>query len=406
MLYITSCRYSPPWVNRRHVPVNVAPLMKPRVLFLSPVPDFKGGAERSLWDLIANPQIEPLLVVPGEGPLSTRASESGISVEVLRFGSISEVRRPFRVSDGISVLFRLIGVARQLVRISRARGVDIIHSNGLKAHVIAVTARCFGGPPAVTHIRDIANTTTEQMVWRTLQLLSDQMILVSRACWSSDTLPPNVHVVHNGFEIPAHDSGRTFDSRLIAGFVGRIHPAKGLHVLLPWIAAARQAGCELKLIVRGRFAKETPGYEQEIAEQISVLGLSNHVVLEGFVPDPDKVYAGIDVVCVPSVTPDPLPRSVMEAMGRGLVVVAAPTGGIVEMIVDGHSGFLVAHEREFVDAMKRLLDRPGFADEISRHARDRCAAMFTLERLHESVLDIYTLMRGGESAAVPLGQAP
>jgi hypothetical protein len=32
--------------------------------------------------------------------------------------------------------------------------------------------------------------------------------------------------------------------------------------------------------------------------------------------------------------------------------------------------------------------------------------MFTLERLHESVLDIYTLMRGGESAAVPLGQAP
>lgn len=60
-------------------------------------------------------------------------------------------------------------------------------------------------------------------------------------------------------------------------------------MLLPWIAAARQAGWQLKLIVRGAFAKETPGYQQEITEQISVLGLSDHVVLGGFVSDPDKV---------------------------------------------------------------------------------------------------------------------
>jgi L-malate glycosyltransferase len=367
--------------------------MKPVVLFLSPVPDFKGGAERSLLDLVANPQIEPLLVVPAEGPLSMRASDSGISVEVLRFGSISEIRRPFRLADGIAVLLRLFSVARQLVHISRARGVDIIHSNGLKAHFIAVTARCFGGPPAVTHIRDIANTITERMVWRALRLLSDQMILVSRACWSSATLPSNVHVVHNGFQIPAQESVRRSGSGLVAGFVGRIHPAKGLHVLLPWIAAARQAGCQLKLIVRGAFAEETPGYQRRITEQISVLCLSDHVVLEGFVSDPDKIYSGMDIVCVPSVTPDPLPRSVMEAMGRGLVVVAAPTGGIVEMIVDGDSGFLVANEREFVDVMNQLLERPELIAEISRRARERCAAMFTLERLHESVLKIYGLMR-------------
>jgi glycosyltransferase involved in cell wall biosynthesis len=376
--------------------------MKPVVLFLSPVPDFKGGAERSLLDLIANPQIEPLLVVPAEGPLSMRASDSGISVEVLRFGSISEIRRPFRLSDGIGVLLRLISVARRLVHISRARGVDIIHSNGLKAHVVAVTARCFGGPPAVTHIRDIANTTTERMVWRALQLLSDQMILVSRACWPSGTLPSNVHVVHNGFQIPACASARSSGSGLVAGFVGRIHPAKGLHVLLPWIATARQGGCQLKLIVRGAFAKETPRYQREIARQISVLGLSDHVVLEGFVSDPDKVYAGIDIVCVPSVTPDPLPRSVMEAMGRGLVVVAAPTGGIVEMIVDGDNGFLVASEREFVDVMNRLLERPELVGKISGHARERCAAMFSLERLHESVLRIYALMRPRDATVAQL----
>ena len=35
-----------------------------------------------------------------------------------------------------------------------------------------------------------------------------------------------------------------------------------------------------------------------------------------------------DVVCVPSTAPDPLSRSVMEAMGHGLTVVAVPSGGI------------------------------------------------------------------------------
>ena len=46
----------------------------------------------------------------------------------------------------------------------------------------------------------------------------------------------------------------------------------------------------------------------------------DRVAFEGFVADPDGVYSGIGVVCVPSTAPDPLPRAVMEAMGRGLVV--------------------------------------------------------------------------------------
>jgi hypothetical protein len=68
------------------------------------------------------------------------------------------------------------------------------------------------------------------------------------------------------------------------------------------------------------------------------------------------------------------------------------------MIVDGVSGFLVREEREFVDAVKRLSENPDLVDEISHHARERCAAMFNLERLHESVLKIYALMRPREPA--------
>ena len=42
---------------------------KPKVLFLSPVGFFKGGAERSLQDLLANPQITPFVMAPEDGPI-------------------------------------------------------------------------------------------------------------------------------------------------------------------------------------------------------------------------------------------------------------------------------------------------------------------------------------------------
>jgi glycosyltransferase involved in cell wall biosynthesis len=360
-----------------------------RVLFLSPVPDFKGGAERSLLDLLANPAIEPLLVVPAEGPLSEHAKRKNVPVEVLELGNISDIRRPFRFSRGIRVLAQLLSVARQLAEICRRRRIDLVHSNGLKAHVIAVIARLVGGRPCVTHVRDIANTSTERMVWKSLQLLSDQMILVSRACWPSRDLPRNVHVVYNGLRMPAAEHAVPRKSGVVLGFIGRIHPAKGLHVLLSWIAATRSAGLPLRLIVRGAFAREAPAYEREIAKQIEALGLASQVAFEGFVADPDKVYFGIDVVCVPSTAPDPLPRSVMEAMGRGLAVLAAPSGGIPEMIIHGENGFLVSTQQQFATAMQRLQSEPELLREIGRNARDRCVSMFTLERLHEHVGHVY-----------------
>ena len=35
-----------------------------RVLFVAPVPNFKGGAEQSLMDLLTNPAVDPFLAVP------------------------------------------------------------------------------------------------------------------------------------------------------------------------------------------------------------------------------------------------------------------------------------------------------------------------------------------------------
>src|SRR5262249_24026240 len=155
---------------------------------------------------------------------------------------------------------------------------------------IAVTARLLGGRPCVTHIRDIAITGTERVVWKLLQLLSDQMILVSRACWPRGKLPRNLHVVYKGFQVPPAERPRPRNRGLVLGLIGRIHPANGLHVLLSWMAGAEKTSGPLRLIARGAFARETPEYERVIIAQVEALALAGRVVFEGFVADPDEVY--------------------------------------------------------------------------------------------------------------------
>jgi glycosyltransferase involved in cell wall biosynthesis len=241
----------------------------------------------------------------------------------------------------------------------------------------------------------------ERLVWSGLRRAADHTILVSRACWSDPrgVLPPDVHVIHNGFAVPAYMLAISQGNIVTLGFAGRIHPSKGLHTLIEALRQALVAGTRVHLIVRGAFASETPGYRGEIEKQIAAGGLEKFVRFEGFVSDPEAVYRDITVVCVPSTTPDPLPRSVMEAMGRGLCVVGTRSGGIPEMIVDGENGFLADTPEAIAAVIARLGGDPELRRLIGLKAREHSIRMFAMERLHREVLGVYD----SASPVVPKG---
>jgi glycosyltransferase involved in cell wall biosynthesis len=360
-----------------------------KVLFFAPVPDFKGGAERSLFDLMSNPAVLPMLAIPARGPLTKRAQELGIPYEEIAFRSVVQVRRPFRVTDGFRVIGSLLGAAQQLKTVCRRHSVSLVHSNGMKAHVIAVTARMLGGRPVVTHIRDIANTRVERLTWRAIQIVSDRMILVSRACWPWTALPSNTHVVHNGVRPPPASERDVAAETMVVGFIGRIHPHKGLHVLLDALALAIADGARVELRVRGSFAEEAPGYREEIDAKIVSLGLGERVKFEGFLNSVDEVYARLQVVCVPSVLPDPLPRSVMEAMAFRLPVVASPVGGIPEMIEDGRNGYIALEPQAIARRLLELYRDPELRKKIGDEALQTIKQEFSIEGLHDRLRRVY-----------------
>ncbi|MHA6719239.1 glycosyltransferase family 4 protein [Sphingomonas sp. RS6] len=369
--------------------------MPRKVAFLSPVAYFKGGAERSLFDLMRNPHVQPLLIVPEEGPVSARAANEGIPFRCLDFGQVAAIRRPVRPAGVAAAAGDWLGAARGLKAIARQAGVDLVHSNGMKAHCIAALSRRIGGPPSVFHVRDIGLRPSERLIWRALARSADHMVLVSRACWPGQRLPGNVSVVFNAIE-PGDTvlAPRAPGAGMILGICGRIHPFKGHHVALQWLHAARSRGIDVSIRIRGEATAEDRAYLESLETMVTTLGLGDAVRFDGSFDGLSAIYGGLDAVVVPSDTPDPLPRSVMEAMSLGLPVIGFPAGGIVEMIDHGRTGWLAADADGFCTALGEIAalgaDLPAFRSRMAAAIADR----FSMPRLHRQIAGIYAGVLG------------
>lgn len=365
---------------------------KKRVAFLSPVSFFKGGAERSLFDLMDNPSIRPLLIVPEEGALSEEAARRNIQTAVIPFGSVSLIRRPLRVSKVLRALLDWRHAARRLTEVASAHNVDLVHSNGLKAHAVAVLSSRTGGVPCVLHVRDIAHTRVERGIWRALAKSSAHTILVSRACWPGKTMPPNTSVVFNcvrNTELSVAPSS-SVEKVIVIGICGRIHPYKGIHLAIEWANAALQRGLQVRLILRGEAAPEDAPYVEHLLSRIRALGLEDDVIFDGQKDGLVAIYEGLDAVLVPSDTPDPLPRSVMEALSLGLPVIGFPAGGIVEMIVPAQTGWLADSEETFCRAVAEIgAFGPQELTEFKSRAAQSVRQHFSPERMFTQLEKIY-----------------
>lgn len=83
-------------------------------------------------------------------------------------------------------------------------------------------------------------------------------------------------------------------------YLGRLHPKKGLHVLVPALAQIRAAGVEAQLVVAGHWASAR--YEKEVMEAIAELGLELCISFLGFVDGREKtdLYACVDLFVLPT----------------------------------------------------------------------------------------------------------
>jgi glycosyltransferase involved in cell wall biosynthesis len=160
-----------------------------------------------------------------------------------------------------------------------------------------------------------------------------------------------VRVVHNGIAFAPFEQARSgkirreygvSDQTFLVALVGRIHYWKGQEQLLRAASILKEHGlADFRILMVGDVF---PGYEHlldRLKNEVAALSLESHVVFCGFRDDVPDVLRDADVVVIPSTLPDPFPTVALEAMIAAKPVIASATGGLVEMIEDGVTGYLV-----------------------------------------------------------------
>ena len=164
-------------------------------------------------------------------------------------------------------------------------------------------------------------------------------------------------------------------------FVGDLSRDKGVEVLME---AHRHLDTLPQLVLAGRAFDDT---RVEASSRVELRGLLGHdAVIE--------LLRSACVVVVPSLVPDCCPTVVLEAMALGRPVVAAASGGILDLVDDGVTGLLVTpgSSRALSTALAAVVDDRPAAAAMGRKALER-ARSFTasvvvgrIETLYEQLL--------------------
>ncbi len=153
----------------------------------------------------------------------------------------------------------------------------------------------------------------------------------------------------------------------------------------------------------------------EVEERIRSLDLADRVHLHGSLPHRDvvRLLGEADVFVLPSVTaPDGdqegIPVSLMEAMARGLPVVATRHSGIPELVDDGASGFLVP-ERDveaLADRILHLVRRPELRQQMGRAGRRKVEEAYDVARQTDRLLEMYQSLTAGSPVSPSPSASP
>ena len=183
-----------------------------------------------------------------------------------------------------------------------------------------------------------------------------------------DVDPNRIHVIYNGIDLNEYQKTPDTSALLKYGvdptlpyvlFVGRITRQKGVTHLVDAIGYMPKN----TQVVLCAGAPDTPEIALEMREKVeAVKPVNPHVVwIEKMVTKQEAIqlYSNCSVFCCPSVY-EPFGIINLEAMACHAPVVASATGGILEVVVDGETGFLVPFDQDPVTKF------PSDAEKFSR----------------------------------------
>jgi glycosyltransferase involved in cell wall biosynthesis len=286
-------------------------------------------------------------------------------------------------------------------RIVAESGIDVLHSHKYKTTFHALLARRALDVPLVTTHH---NWIDENLTDRLYGIIDRQMTrFVDVAVGVSDKVVGQLHatvpadrirLISNGVDTdrfrPATDRAATrralgVPDGLVAGFVGRLTPKKGVQDLLAALAIMEVPERPFLLIVGDGESR------QELEAQASALGLTDRCLFSGNQSNVRDYYAAMDLLVLPSYE-EGFPMVILEALASGIPVLATRVGDIPKMLTHGENGWLVhAGDHRGLRESLRAACHSTNLGAMGRTGRTGIEAVFSARRMAQQYREAYEL---------------
>jgi glycosyltransferase involved in cell wall biosynthesis len=188
------------------------------------------------------------------------------------------------------------------------------------------------------------------------------------------------------------------EGKLVILHPARLLPWKGVHTTVDAFARLADRFPDVTLVVTDTreildWAHELHDYREEIFSLVEDNDLSERVVMRpfDFFEELPEAYAMSDIVLYPTSGEEPFGLVPLEAMASGKPVIVTRSGGLIESVVDGVTGFLIPKGEDYLLARRltTLLKYPDLAERMGRAGRRHVQEHFSRQRMATEVVDLY-----------------
>lgn len=351
-----------------------------------------GGGESHLYDLIYfldKNRYEPVCLSFSDGEMITKLKQMGIRCHVI------ETQKPFDLQ-----------VQKLVKQLILDEEIQIVHAHGSRAASNVLYTIKQMHIPFIYTVHGWSFHDDQSFGVRKLRSWSEKLIChyandvicvsQSNADTGRDVFGlQSAHVIENGinldrFNPDSHfkDLRREFgfsDSDFVVGFVARCTLQKNPVDFLNAIKIAHEKENRIK----GLFVGEGD-MDAEVDCFIGDNQMHSYVFRSAFRTDVPDLLHCMDVYCLPSLW-EGLSIALLEAMAMGKAIIATPTDGTKELIVDGKNGLVVPFNdvQAIVDAIGRFSKDGALLSHCSKEARKVVEKRFNAQRVADSVSEIY-----------------
>ncbi len=275
------------------------------------------------------------------------------------------------------------GLVLRLARLFRRARVDIVHTHDERPLLYGASAARLARVPRVFHTRHgqkARNSRRQVFLFRLASTLADRVVCVSddTAAWTAreGVAPRRIRTIRNGIDLTRFAyTGPALDGPVVT--VARLSPEKDVATLVRAAAIAVREMPSFRLEVAGDGVC-MPELRQLTAE----LGLEDHVRFHGTVRDVPALLERARLFVLPSVE-EGISLTLLEAMARGLPVVATRIGGSPEVVADGETGLIIPARKPEVmaQAMLRLLQDSEGSRRMGQAGRCRVERHFDVRHM-------------------------